>query len=186
MRCLNLARVLQTKNVRNVFICRACDGNLIPQISKEFEVFSLNYLNVSKNNLLGCSQEKDAEDTIRVLNKNKLSKFNYLIIDHYGLDIIWEEKIQNKFRNLVNNFRCLVIDDFNDRKHSCDVFLDQNVIEINKFHTSYLSRDKTRLYGPYFSLLSKEYAYYKRQLKLKRKSKKVLIFLEGLIKINLH
>ena len=124
--------------MRNIFICRACDGDLISQISKEFEVYPLDYLNISKNNLLGCSQEEDAEETIRVLNKLKLSKFNYLIIDHYGLDIVWEEKVQNKFRNLVNNFRCLVIDDFDDREHRCDIFLDQNVIETKKFHSSFL------------------------------------------------
>ena len=112
----------------------------------------------------------------------KLSKFNYLIIDHYGLDIVWEEKVQNKFRNLVNNFRCLVIDDFDDREHRCDIYLDQNVIEMKKFHSSFLSREEKKLYGPYFCLLSKEYAYYKKQLKPKKKIKKILIFFGGVDK----
>jgi len=45
-----------------------------------------------------------------------------LIIDHYGLDLRWEQSMRSFARKIV------VIDDLANRRHDCDLLLDQNVI----------------------------------------------------------
>jgi len=45
-----------------------------------------------------------------------------LIVDHYQLDITWEQQMR-KFAGKI-----VVIDDLANRKHDCDLLLDQNVI----------------------------------------------------------
>jgi spore coat polysaccharide biosynthesis predicted glycosyltransferase SpsG len=44
-----------------------------------------------------------------------------LIVDHYALDIRWEDRLRPLCRRLM------VIDDLADRSHQCDLLLDQNL-----------------------------------------------------------
>ena len=50
-------------------------------------------------------------------------KPNWLIVDHYGLDSVWGEKIRPHVEKIM------VIDDLANRNHHCDLLLDQNWFE---------------------------------------------------------
>jgi spore coat polysaccharide biosynthesis predicted glycosyltransferase SpsG len=46
--------------------------------------------------------------------------FEWVIVDHYGLDAHWESAMRSRAR------RILVIDDLTNRPHDCALLLDQN------------------------------------------------------------
>lgn len=132
MRCLTLAQSLRSCGAECVFICRELPGNLIGLIrSHNFTVISLtaacqNLLlsNGSTNsygdyqNLLGVDWEVDAAEVYSYLNNDF---FNWLIVDHYALDILWESVLRSTCQKIM------VIDDLADRSHDCDLLLDQNL-----------------------------------------------------------
>ena len=66
---------------------------------------------------LGGTELEDAENTIKAVGK---SYPDWLIVDHYSLGYKWEKKL----RPFVD--KIFVIDDLANRKHTCNMFLDQN------------------------------------------------------------
>lgn len=103
MRCLNLARYLRKSGEDIKFACAALEGNLIHRIRDEgFPCIDMEF------------------ETTSFLEN---SGYKRLIIDHYGLDINWE-RIAKLYVNSV-----VVIDDFADRKHECDIYINPNDLE---------------------------------------------------------
>ena len=90
---------------------------------------------------------------------------NWIIFDHYGLDIEWVNKIR---KNHKNSF-FLAIDDLDNRKLGCDFLLDQTSIIDKKRNY----KSPGILVGPKFALLSNEFNYLRKkslQEKFKRQS----------------
>ena len=125
MRCLVLAEELHGRNATVEFVTRNHLGNLNKQIrGKGFKVHSL--LTTSETKIkksitgykqwLGVEQETDAYETIEVLVNKKI---DWLIIDHYALDHIWEENLRPYVKKIM------VIDDMEKRQHNCDILFDQ-------------------------------------------------------------
>ncbi len=122
------------------------------------------------------SVEEDAERTSKTLDEIQP---NWIIFDHYGLDIEWVNKIRKKH----NNCFFLAIDDLDNRNLGADFLLDQT--SINNKKRNYKSPGI--LAGPKFALLSNEFndlrkkslqEKYKRQSgSLKNKSFYILISL---------
>jgi len=138
IRCLILGRALQERGAKVSFVCREHTGNLVDMISGEgFEVFKLRFDQGADENSafkkqesenqhnhaswLGVKQETDARQTVHVLQNESL--WDWLIVDHYALDAKWETAL----RIMAN--KVMVIDDLADRKHDCDLLVDQNYFE---------------------------------------------------------
>jgi UDP-2,4-diacetamido-2,4,6-trideoxy-beta-L-altropyranose hydrolase len=190
MRCLTLADAFNKNNVQVEFICREHEGNLIDFIQmKGFKVYSLlmkqhaidaiqasrlkSKNNLTYNNWLGVSQQQDAD-----LCKVILKKINpdWVVVDHYALDEIWQISLQDTYKKIM------VIDDLADRKHQCDLLLDQTYDRQTK-HYKYLVPDSCQLLlGSKYSLLRPEFAMW-REYSLNRREnpelKKLLISLGG-------
>ena len=162
-RCLTLAKALKKQGILSKFICRSYKNNLIKKIKKEnFEVFIIpNFIKAKSNqsikknpdlnyaNWIGLNWIKDAEQTIDVLNKVKT---DWLIVDHYGLDIRWEKKVRSYTKKIM------VIDDLANRNHDCDLLLNQNLINNLKYrYKSLLPKYCSTLLGPQYALLQEEY-----------------------------
>jgi UDP-2,4-diacetamido-2,4,6-trideoxy-beta-L-altropyranose hydrolase len=162
-RCLTLAKALKKQGILSKFICRSYKNNLIKKIKKEnFEVFIIpNFIKAKSNqsikknpdlnyaNWIGLNWIKDAEQTIDVLNKVKT---DWLIVDHYGLDIRWEKKVRSYTKKIM------VIDDLANRNHDCDLLLNQNLINNLKYrYKSLLLKYCSTLLGPQYALLQDEY-----------------------------
>src|SRR5690625_1048344 len=110
MRCLTLARQLKRHNMNVTFICRDVEGNYIDFLRRErMEVATLSNSSDLKS---------DAFETI--YNVKHVGDIHLLIVDHYELDEKWETML----RPYVNHI--MVIDDLANRRHNCDVLLDQN------------------------------------------------------------
>ncbi|MGG0662691.1 UDP-2,4-diacetamido-2,4,6-trideoxy-beta-L-altropyranose hydrolase [Viridibacillus arvi] len=153
MRCLTLANQLKQKNVLVKFICRELTGNMIEYIrQQDFEVFTLKEIDVLSHwDWTTEHWQEDARGTINFLqNENQL--INLLIVDHYSLDMKWEEMI----RPFVG--KIMVIDDLADRNHDCDFLLDQNYyINMERRYKGLVSEKCMQFLGPNFALLRDEF-----------------------------
>ncbi len=168
-RCLNLAKYLKSKGVKCNFISKRLTGNLISKIKKEnFDVFILPNRNSKKlrfkldyNDWLQDTIENDIKDTIKIISK--YDNIDYLIIDHYSLDIRWE----NNVRSYVD--KIFVIEDLTSRKHFCDYLLNFNIPNDNHKKYKNLTNPHARiLLGPKYLLLPENYNYSKKKINLKR------------------
>lgn len=161
MRCLTLANAL-TKNGADIFfICREHEGHLCDLI--EGQGFNVHRLPKPAENLkveappfhalwLGETWQEDAEETCNVI-KTLGFKPDWLVVDHYALDYRWEEVLRPYAGQVF------VIDDLADRRHSCDLLLDQNLVA--DMYTRYISKvpeDCNLLLGPEYALLQPIYA----------------------------
>jgi UDP-2,4-diacetamido-2,4,6-trideoxy-beta-L-altropyranose hydrolase len=183
MRCMTLAEALKNNGASVIFISSKHSGNLNHLIvRKGFQIIELeqpeNKKIINLNNgddyikWLGVSQMEDAEETINAIKNDKPE---WLVVDHYSIDEKWE----NELRPHVN--KLLVIDDIANRRHNCDVLLDQNYSPngTNRYDGKIPKKTKT-LIGPNYALLSPE--YFKARKSLRQRSgtiERVLIFMGG-------
>lgn len=161
MRCLNLATALKQSGAHCRFICRDFGGNLAVRIRREgFEVIVLTgtgalRMNSNQNtadpDASGFKDwEVDAQETIAALGPDRP---DWLIVDHYALETRWHQKLRPYCRKIM------VIDDLANRKHDCDLFLDQNLTaEMATRYDHLLPASCPRLLGPQFALLQAAYA----------------------------
>ena len=182
MRCLTLANLLRDKGADVSFICRNHEGHMCDFIiEKGFDCYQLS-VNLENNldngasdylSWLGTTQEEDAIQSSKILKKTGMC--DWLIIDHYALDIKWEKILRPYTKNIM------VIDDFLDRKHSCDLLLNQNILEKNiENEDQLIISDCVKLFGPRYSLLRPEFRDVQKKLRCRKgEIKRILISFGG-------
>ena len=160
MRCLTLAKQLRKMNFCVEFISKKLDGNITELVKKNG--FKIHYLD--KKITTKKSSNIDSKQTINKIIKNsKIQPF--LIVDHYNLDIKWEREIRAHVKKII------VIDDLANRKHDCDLLIDQNFYNNLKNRYNKLVAKKTvKLLGPEYAMLRDEFLAYRK----KSQPKKVL------------
>ncbi|WP_431811457.1 UDP-2,4-diacetamido-2,4,6-trideoxy-beta-L-altropyranose hydrolase [Lysinibacillus sp. FW12] len=158
MRCLTLAHRLKKTEKYVAFICRDAEGQCIRLIEQQgFEVFILPNSEGSLWNFVSDYWKKDAQDTISILKKYNVER---LIIDHYSIDIKWEKLV----RPFVNEI--MVIDDLANRKHDCDILLDQNFyLDMDTRYDGLVPSSAKMLLGPSHALLRDEFIEAKKHIK---------------------
>ena len=188
MRCLTLALALRDAGHSCIFICKNHQGNISNYILKnQFELIEIN-TNPYKDNIecqpdhypwLGSSFKDDANQTNAILEKRKP---DWLIVDHYAIDFSWHKEV------LRNVKRIMVIDDLGDRRHECNILLDQNLGATEIKYKKLLPKDCKKLLGPKYALLRPEfYGLRKSSMINKNKGKlnRILINFGGGDKLNL-
>jgi UDP-2,4-diacetamido-2,4,6-trideoxy-beta-L-altropyranose hydrolase len=150
VRCLTLAEKLRDCGADVAFVCRLLDGHLCDDIAaRGLAVHRLPGVLDGADVQASAGLPKDAELTQNALGEQR---FDWIIVDHYGLDQEWEVAIRPWCDRL------LVIDDLANRRHDCDVLLDQNLVA--GLHTRYddlLPPHCISLLGPAHALLSRQY-----------------------------
>lgn len=198
MRCLTLADALKSKGATCQFICRAHEGHLIDLIrGKGHVAHVLHVVNKSSERMLllqstcdswgadlshapwlGSTQIEDAQACASILASQHP---DWLVVDHYALDVTWERALSPHYRRL------LVIDDLADRQHVCDLLVDQTYGRDTEDYASLVPADCRLLCGSQFALLRPEFAAL-RQYSLQRRTKpalrELLISLGGVDKDN--
>ena len=162
MRCLTLAMALRDVGALCSFICRALEGNLNHLVVSEG--FSLNELAQSGADAKATYEnepyhsswrevgwEVDAAETLSVLS---VLKPQWLVVDHYGLWYDWQVAVGS-------GCKIMVIDDLADRKHHCDLLLDQNLGSDALGYESLIPSVCTTLFGPDYALLRPEFKEYR-------------------------
>lgn len=173
MRCLTLADALKNRGAECYFICREHSGNLIGLITQRgYHVDALPYMDLSQEDKLqnhnadlahaswlGATQKTDASLCIPIM---QALKPDWLIVDHYALDIRWEQVLRPYCK------RVMVIDDLADRQHDCDILIDQNYLPLYEQRYDHLVPVTTKkLLGPSFILLRDEFSALRKKI-LKR------------------
>ena len=91
-------------------------------------------------------QARDAEFCRQALAD--IPRCDWLVVDHYALDHRWQQAMR------VATGKLMVIDDLADRRHACDLLLDQNLHDAGAArYDSLLAADAVRLCGPRYALL---------------------------------
>lgn len=180
MRCLALAQVLKDNGYKVEFICRKHKGNLINKLHSlglivhELEVFKEVDTKLLHSNWLGSTQKQDAESCIDILKNEKI---DWLVVDHYAIDEQWQNRLKKYCKKLM------VIDDLADRKHQCDVLLDQTYGRQQKDYSKLIPKGCELLLGSEYALLRPEFAKW-RQYSIERRSspelKQLLINMGGI------
>lgn len=186
MRCLTLAhRLKKEKNAKVVFVMRDLPGNLIDVVEKQgFEVLKLPPAN-QKYSLNGYGlwltvpMEVDAQQTIEVLQhylqEHGCDVVNRLIVDSYALDEQWELMLRPYCKEIM------VIDDLANRRHECDILLDQNFY-LNKDvrYAGLVPEHCEMLLGPEHALLREEFHEAKKHLRKRDGNiRNILVFYGG-------
>lgn len=190
MRCLTLADALRRRGAVCRFISREHPGHLIDYIRERgFEVLALPGATPSEvapapraavdyAAWLGIDPATDAAQARQALGGRRL---DWLVVDHYALDEGWERLMRPAAR------RILAIDDLANRRHRCEVLLDQNLGRTARDYADLLPADGAVLAGPRYALLRPEFADLRAQ-SLKRRSparvRQLLVTLGGVDKDN--
>ncbi len=154
MRCLTLAAALRDKGAKIAFICRPNQGNMLELIREKGYSVSLLSNQPEEEYAPGfpdstAVQTLDAHETIACLP----SDTDWLIVDHYRLDHVWERLLRPHVSHLM------VIDDLADRHHVCDVLLDQNYYtDSENRYNGLLPENCVTLLGPKYALLREEFS----------------------------
>jgi UDP-2,4-diacetamido-2,4,6-trideoxy-beta-L-altropyranose hydrolase len=154
MRCLVLAKELRANGHNVEFISRPQNGDSIEYVKSEgFYVYELPQPKVwlipeHSSDYLAWLQvpvELDAKHFI-----SKVKSADIVIVDHYALDHVWQEKIKNEL-----NCKIVVIDDL-VRKHEADLIIDQTLM---RTFAEYQSTNETKdiLVGCDYALLNSNF-----------------------------
>lgn len=193
MRCLALAEELRNTGATVGFLCREYPENLMDRIvGKGFQVYRIPLDQKSpplvvedgssgKGEWSGMDWQTDAVQVEAVLERERrYGQIDWLIVDHYGLDARWEQRMHSYARKIM------VIDDLADRPHDCDLLLDQNFYRDMDTRYDGLVPDRCqKLLGPKYSLLRREFQVARRNLgKRTGEVNRILVFFAGADKTN--
>jgi UDP-2,4-diacetamido-2,4,6-trideoxy-beta-L-altropyranose hydrolase len=181
MRCITLADALiKLDDTKIHFICRYLPASLRQMI--EEKGFELSILPTSAQlnepsglahaSWLGVPQEVDARATLSLMQSDV---YDWLIVDHYALDVCWEKILRPAVKKIM------VIDDLADREHDCDILLDQNLyVDQETRYKGKVPSQCKMLVGSRYALLRDEFAEYRKTVKPKTKQvKRILVFFGG-------
>jgi len=191
MRCLTLADKLTSQGVICYFVCRNLPGNLFDEIeSKGYKLFILKGLSsqseitfvaedrIEYSRWLGVDWKTDAEQTLAIL---KGIPIEWLVVDHYALDYRWENNLITCCNKLM------VIDDLADRKHRCDLLLDQTLFRSETLYQELVPETCKIITGAKYALLRQEFHSLREYSLSRRDNNKlgnILISIGGIDKNN--
>ena len=163
-RCLNLARVLKGKN-QIYFLLTKTSTSIVKKLRNEFKIINF-------------KDDKDILKKAKTIFKHK--KDSFLIIDDYSINYKWEKIISGFF------YKTLVICDDISKKHYCNLYLNQNILDIQSNIKIQKKYKENYLVGPKYALLDKNYSLLlKKKAKKRNKLKNILISFGGSDKENL-
>ncbi len=164
MRCLTLASKLISQNLRIIFLTKNHQGNLNHLIEQQgFELIKLSApvesieAQIDDKLWLGCSYQADAQECLHALTGLNI---HLLIIDHYSLDHQWQAILKDKLNSDLNkqySTKFMVIDDLANRKHHCDILLDQTLGRIPQDYKELTPHHCQLLLGNEFIMLRDEF-----------------------------
>ena len=147
IRCSTLAETFKKKKIKYFFL------GLKPGIKK-------------KNTISKTDQKKDLEYTRKFIKKKNIK---IVIKDIYCLDKYWEEKIAEK------TF-LTVIDDFNNKDHYCDIYINYHYNFFKKKHFRYLKKKNCKkLIGSNYTIIKS--LNFKKKINFKEKT--IFIYMGG-------
>lgn len=164
-RCLALAE--QIKNVNIIFISKNISKNYLKKIKKNnFKILLFDNSKLTKNNDKIFPEHKII---IELLKEKKIIP-DLLIVDNYKIDYKWESKLKQYVKNIV------VIDDLIEKKHNCDILINQNILKSQyKKYDGLIPKNCKKLFGPNYVILRNEFIKNRKKIKIRKIIKKIII-----------
>lgn len=186
MRCLTLADAVAAQGGQIRFVSQTLVDPLPAMLARrgyEFISIPANEKAAADGDLahsawLQGTMAADARATLSALGDHS---WDWLAVDHYALDARWERAVRPAAA------RILAIDDLADRRHDCDLLLDQNLHAT----TSGRYQDKlpaacALLAGPDYALLREEFAHWRdRRHPADGRIRQIFVFFGGIDAENL-
>lgn len=137
MRCLALADELRCRDMQVEFACMAQSGHLLEMIrEKGYTCY-----------------------VVQAVDEVLPSCGDWLVVDHYQLDLTWESAMRKQFQHIM------VIDDLANRKHACDILLDQNdYLQDETRYGSLIPSQCISFLGPSYALFRREFIQAKKRI----------------------
>ena len=184
LRCITLANFLKKEGLKSLFVCIDIDPYFLTIIEKNsHKCLNFDFQNKISfkseflDNFLNYDWYKDSQFTIKIINELKTE---WVIIDNYLLDFKWENLVRKYTKNIM------AIDDLANRKHNCDILLDQNFV--NNFYTRYdflVPKNCIKLLGPNYAVVKEDFVKAREISKFRNKINKILIYFGSTDKYNL-
>ena len=180
MRCLTLASSLRAGGATVGFVCREHADHLCDLIeARGFAVSRLPAGGATQApngdgpvhaSWLGAAWQEDAAGTRAAIDAAG-GKPDWLVADHYAIDHRWEGALRTSARHIM------AIDDLADRKHVCDLLLDQNYFpNAADRYEGLVPPYCQRLYGPEYVLLRDEFRRARAAVGTARERRLLLFF----------
>jgi UDP-2,4-diacetamido-2,4,6-trideoxy-beta-L-altropyranose hydrolase len=171
MRCLTLADQLRAEGDEVAFVCRDLPGAMFDLLQDRG--YRSAKLSVSEEG--NGSQLFDAQEMIRAAGRLFPEGIEWLVVDHYQLDAVWERMLR------PHACKLMVIDDLANRSHDCDLLLDQNYYRDSaQRYQGLVPEQCVTLLGPAYVLLRPEFADARKRLKVRSGTvRRILIFFGG-------
>lgn len=168
-RSVNLAEVLRSRGNEVLFICRDDSSKSFKILEDRLFKVVLLPSNMASSQI---SQEDDADETIEALDGLRPS---WLVVDSYCLDNEFEQKLRDYVEKIA------VIEDLADRRHDCDLLIDQNYSDrtVETFKRQVPETCKF-LIGPKYAMLKSVFAKIREvSVAPRTELKRVLVFCGG-------
>ena len=129
----------------------------------------------NKFEVIFISTTNNDPDIIKNLIITYSENKNFLLIDHYDIDSNFESSLKNIFE------RIFVIDDLANRKHDCDLLIDQNYYrDLNQRYEKLIQNGTIALLGPKYAIIRPEFRKInKKAIKKNSQIKKILVSFGG-------
>ena len=180
MRCLTLAGQLhKEKQAEILFLSRDLPGNLAKLVQEKGYRLAL-LPRVEENTALEgyakwltVTQDEDARECMDVLCEE--APVDMLVVDSYAIDERWESRVRSFVQKIM------VIDDLANRKHDCDILLDQNFyLDKDARYHGLVPEHCQLLLGPQHALLREEFYEAKKHLRKRDgEIRNILVFYGG-------
>lgn len=181
MRCLALASRLK-KKAEIFFVSRNLNGSLNSLAKKYGKLIELPKTQCKQElsayeRWLTVTSEIDAAQTKEVIS---YLSADCLIVDHYALGESWEKIMRPYVKKIM------VIDDLANRKHDCDILLDQNYyMDMHDRYTGLIPKHCRLLVGPAFALLRDGFYQIRKKRRVRTgEIKNILVFFGGVDAVN--
>ena len=173
-RCLTLARVLRKQGSHVAFACRQLPGHRLDALSAEgFETFALPEFYPGEDpqqaieSMLPWQADIDALDLLL----EDHAEFDWIIVDHYGLDHHWQTAARRWAPRIA------AVDDLATRRYSVDLLLNQNLSGLSENYTPLLPEGCRTLLGPRYAMLREEFDC--PAIEIKPEARRVLVNFGG-------
>jgi len=192
MRCLTLAEQLRERGAEVTFVCRKHPGHIndiinergyrvhslpsatpesLGEIAEDVSSFTADN-RTSYSHWLAVSVKQDAFETASALMR--IGSVDWLVVDHYGLDERWEHHLRPMVR------RIMAIDDLANRRHDCDLLLDQGYYANQQRYRQLVPPESRTLLGPEYALLRPEFLRARSNLRRRDGNvRRILLFFGG-------
>lgn len=168
MRCLTLAAELAASGARVCFASRQHDGQIEGPLSRSPHAVHLlappngpvDWTGAeppAHANWLGSDWIDDVAQSAEALLGD--GPMDWLVVDHYAINASWEQAFKRMHRERHGApVRILAIDDLGDRRHDCDMLLDQNLRDSGQdIYKGLVPQGCRLLLGPRYALLRPQF-----------------------------